>query len=629
MTYSNRLFFICVFISNLVCYSQNNTKPTSNPNYWQQQADYTMDIDMDVKTYQYKGTQTLVYTNNSPDILTKVFYHLYPNAFQPGSEMDARLQSIKDPDRRMVTNVGTKEDPIYQSRISQLKPNEIGYIKVNSLNQDGETVTYKTIGTILEVNLAKPIQPGEKTTFNMVFNAQVPVQIRRSGRNNKEGVALSMAQWYPKLAEYDDEGWHADPYIAREFYGVWGNFDVKITIDKHYMIGGTGYLQNPNEIGFGYETGKVTKPKGNTLTWHFIAPNVHDFTWAADPNFVHDTQQVPNGPLMHFIYKNDTPETAEGFKKLQPFAVKLMQYYSEHVGKYPYKQYSIIQGGDGGMEYAMCTLITGNRKFGSLVGTTAHEIAHTWFQFLLANNELKHEWMDEGFADYISDYALNVVMNKNEENPIAGAYKSYFKLVASGLEQPQTTHADRYNYNFAYSAYNKGAVFVSQLGYIIGEDNLNQTLKTYFNEWSFKHPKPEDFIKIAENVSGLQLDWYLTDWTKTTNTIDYSIKTVTENNNTTQITLERIGNMPMPLDIEVEYTDGSKQQFYIPLRMLFGSKPTPNTTIVLSDWAWAYPTHQFTINKPKSEIKSITIDPKELMADINRENNTLNVKDQI
>ena len=176
-----------------------------------------------------------MYTNNSPDVLNRVYYHLYFNAFQPGSEMDVRSRNIPDPDSR----VG--------DRISKLKPNEIGYIKVTSLKQNGVTIKHETVGTVLEVDLAKPIQPGEQVTFDMVFNAQVPVQIRRSGRNNKEGVALSMTQWYPKLAEYDFEGWHADPYIGREFHGVWGNFDVKLTIDKNYVVGGTGYLQNETE----------------------------------------------------------------------------------------------------------------------------------------------------------------------------------------------------------------------------------------------------------------------------------------------------------------------------------------------------------------------------------------------
>ena len=280
--------------------------------YWQQHVDYAMEVDMDVETYSFGGTQLLKYTNNSPDTLSQVYYHMYFNAFQPGSEMDQRLQSVADPDERM--------SPAGQSRISLLKEDEIGFLRATSLKQNGKDLSFALEGTVLEVDLAEPIVPGSTTEFNMVFEGQVPLQIRRSGRNNKEGVALSMSQWYPKMAAYDFEGWHADPYIAREFHGVWGNFDVKLTIDKDYTVGGSGYLQNPNEIGHGYqeEGVELKKVRGKTLTWHFYAPMVHDFMWAADPEYIHDTLKMENGPTLHFFYKDKAELN-------QARALKLMQ----------------------------------------------------------------------------------------------------------------------------------------------------------------------------------------------------------------------------------------------------------------------------------------------------------------
>lgn len=598
------------FLVGVFCVTAQN-----NTSYWQQQVDYTMNVDMNVENFQYEGTQELIYSNNSPDTLYQVFYHLYFNAFQPGSEMDIRSRNLPDPDPR----VG--------NRISKLTPEEIGYLKVSSLTQNGKPLTYKTAGTVLEVSLDKPIAPGEKVTFSMKFNGQVPVQIRRSGRNNKEGVALSMTQWYPKMAEYDFEGWHADPYIAREFHGVWGDFDVTITIDKDYILGGTGYLQNPQEIGHGYEEpGTKVSRKGKKLSWHFKAPNVHDFAWVADPEYLHDTVKVPNGPTLHFLYKNKK-EIIENWKDLQPKTVELMKYFSEKIGKYPYDQYSVLQGGDGGMEYAMSTLITGERNFGSLVGVTAHEMAHSWFQHILATNEAKHEWMDEGFTSYISTLAMNDVMKQNNPNSLRGMYQGYYQLATSGIEQPQTTQADHYSHNAAYgaSAYTKGAVFLSQLGYIIGEDNLAKTIKRYFDEWKFKHPTPNDFKRVAEKVSGIQLDWYLTDWTQTTNTIDYGIKDVVEDNNTTKVTLERIGLMPMPIDLYVEYKDSTIESFYIPLRVMRNEKENPIPSMkrtILPDWPWTNPTYSLDLSKPKSEIKSIGIDITKTMADVNPKNNS-------
>ena len=612
--------FLLLLISCTTLQSQVETKPVhpSTPtSYWQQQVDYTMNIHMDVNTYRYTGKQELIYTNNSPDILHKVFYHLYFNAFQPGSEMDARLQTVPDPDRRMVVNEGTKSHPIYKSRISTLKDDEIGYIKVGRLLQDGVPVNYTIQGTILEVTLKKPIQPGEKATFTMDFTAQIPVQIRRSGRNNKGGVALSMTQWYPKMAEYDFEGWHADPYIAREFYGVWGDFDVTIHIDKKYMLGGTGYLQNPQEVGFGYEdnTKALQLPKTELYTWHFKAPNVHDFTWVADKDFVHDIKTLDNGTHIHFLFKKEA-KNKKTWRKMEPIALQTMEFYNKLIGKYPYDQYSIIQGGDGGMEYGMCTLITGNRSFESLTGTMMHEMGHAWFQFALATNESEHPWMDEGFTSFIEVLASDKIMKNKGDFIFENPYKYYTYMVHTGAEEPLTTHSDRYATNMSYgiNAYDKGSVFLAQLGYIIGWSNLEKTLKEYYKKWSGKHPSPQDFIHVAEQVSGLSLGWYLNEFIETTHYVDYAVKQVSGQ----QITLERIGQMPMPVDVTVTYKDGSKENYYIPLNLMLGEKPTQST--ILPDWDWGHLTYAFTASKP---VSTVTIDTSFLMADVNRENNTL------
>jgi hypothetical protein len=606
----NKLLTLILSITTILVSAQNNVS------YWQQHVAYKMDVDVDAESFQYTGTQKLIYTNNSPDVLSKVFYHLYYNAFQPNSEMDARLQAIADPDRRMVNNIGTKENPIYESRIAKLKPNEIGYLKVISLQQNGNDLKYTTEGTILEVTLNTPIQPGEKVIFDMTFEGQLPVHIRRAGRNNEDGVALSMAQWYPKMAEYDFEGWQTHTYIAREFQGVWGNFDVTLHIDKNYTVGGTGDLQNPQEIGHGYEdkTQKVNIKKGKKLAWHFIANNVHDFTWAADPNYTHDVLKMDNGISLHFLYKNDK-KYAEAWKEIQPHTEKAMNYYNENIGAYPWKQYSVIQGGDGGMEYAMCTLVAGGETFNSIAGTVFHELAHTWFQQILANNESKHSWMDEGFTSYISSIASNKILRGGDENPSAKSYGGYFNSVKNGIQESLTTHADRFNTNAAFGigSYTKGSMFLTQLNYIIGDENVKNTIKKYFEYFKFKHPTPNDIMRTAEKVSGIQLGWFLNEWIETTHTIDYAIAKVKDNT----ITLVRIGQIPMPIDLTVTYIDGTSENFNIPLRMMRGEKPT--TAIILKDWTWAHPTYTFSTSK---EIKAVEIDPSQLMADIDRENNT-------
>jgi len=592
----------------LASYAQNG--------YWQQHIEYTMDITMNVVDNQFQGKQKVKYTNNSPDTLNRVYFHLYFNAFQPGSMMDARSRSIEDPDRRV------------SQRIKNLKEDQIGYQKISSLMQDGKELKYETSGTILEVELSEAILPGQSTVFDMVYDAQVPIQIRRSGRDNREGIRYSMTQWYPKMVEYDIEGWHPNPYIGREFHGVWGSFDVTIHIDQTYMIGATGYLQNASEIGMGYvgaadqaeEAEQVQVDKLNS--WHFVAPMVHDFAWVADPDFTHTTTELENGTVLHFLFQKDSNTT--NWDSLPKYAKKTFEIMNENFGLYPYKQYTVAQGGDGGMEYPMITLITGERSMKSLVGVTVHEALHSWYQHLLGTNEAQYAWMDEGFTTYASEYVMSQLFEKY--TPYKGSYASYYRLVASGKQEPLTTHADHFHTNRAYgvAAYSMGSIFLHQLSYVIGQDHLMHGMRRYFNEWNQKHPTPNDFIRIMEKVSDMELGWYLEQWVETTNTIDYGISYVGENDKQTTIRLERIGRMPMPLDIEVRLKDGKSKYYNIPLRIMRGAKEAEkgmDDYTVVEDWPWTFPQYELNIDVDMDDIESIEIDPSRRMADIDRSNN--------
>ena len=580
--------------------------------YWQQEIDYKIEVNFDNINNQYKGFQKIKYTNNSPETLRKVFFHLYFNAFKPGSEMAIRQDNSADKNTR------------FKIDIDSLDPKQQGFLKVYNLSQNGKLLKTINSETILEVELYEPLLPSETTEFSMEFMGQVPDLVRRAGKNSRDGIEYSMAQWYPKMCEYDSEGWNADPYTGREFHGVWGNFDVKIRIDKEYTVAASGYLQNSNDIGKGYSKRKKAKSKKGKVEWHFIAPNVHDFTWSADKNYIHDTYSGPNDVTLHFFYKND-PKIIDNWKKLQPYTAKMMNYFNSKVGRYPYKQYTVAQGGDGGMEYAMMTLITGGRSFNSLFGVTCHELAHSWFQHVLATNETKHEWMDEGFTTFISTLAENEILEENKEFPMERSYNDYYRLALSGTEMPQSTNANRYEYNYAYenTAYDKGAVFLSQLGYIVGEDMLFKTLQEYFNEWKFKHPRPNDFRRIAERVSGIQLQWYLTDWTQTTNVIDYKVDKVDGDSGKTNVVLYRKGLMPMPLELLIKYNDGQYDIIYIPISLMRGEKNNPYNVDweVKPDWFWANPYYSFDLERSVNDIEAIIIDPSNLMADVDKTNN--------
>ena len=577
--------------------------------YWQQHVDYEMNIDVDVSDFTYDGDQSIVYTNNSNDTINKVYYHLFFNAFKPNSQMDVRSRTIRDPDRR----VG--------SRIVALEEKDYGDISVSTLKQDGKDVYFEVNETVLLARLNKPLLPGKKTKLEMVFTAQIPLQIRRSGKLNKEGVDMTMTQWFPKLAEFDSEGWHPNPYIGREFHGVWGSYSVNITIDKNYVVGGTGYLLNANEIGHGYSEKAPKEKEEATNTWKFYAPDVHDFAWAADTDYIHDIKKSESGVDLHFFYKPTV--NVDDWKKLQDDSVKLMKYFEESIGPYPWKQYSIIQGGDGGMEYAMCTMITGERPYPSLLGVTAHEMAHAWFQHLLATNEAKHAWMDEGFTEYVTSLSENYVNDVDPEFPHKSSYDRYYLLASSGFEQAQTIHSDRYDYNFAYgaSAYSKGSVFLSQLGYIIGKENLDKTLKRYYEEFKFKHPTPNDFKRVAEKVSDLELEWYLNEWTRTPHKIDYGID-ISSLESERVITLKRKARIPMPIEVVVSFEDGSSDLYYIPNDLLHGYKSFNKEVYLMEPWNWVSTEYEFVVEGNKKIIK-IEIDPSKRIADVNQLDNSV------
>ncbi|MBV6439267.1 MAG: M1 family peptidase [Haliscomenobacteraceae bacterium CHB4] len=600
----------------------------AQPERWQQRADYEMNIDVDAGKNQYRGTQRITYTNNSPDTLGKVFYHLYFNAFQPGSMMDVRSRTIADADPRVA------------DRISKLKPEEYGWIRVNSLKHNGKAVKFETNETILEVTLNEPVLPGSTAAFEMEWDAQVPVQIRRSGRDSREGVRFSMTQWYPKLCEYDYQGWHSNPYIAREFYGVWGDFDVKISIDKNYLVAAGGYLQNPQEVGYGYEAPgqTVNRPAGDKLTWHFKTPNVHDFAWAADPDYKHTKINAADGTVMHFVWQKDQ-KYEDAWQKLPAIMDRARTIMNKHFGKYPHREYYFIQGGDGGMEYPLATLVTGNRGLSSLVGVSVHEQMHSWYQMVLGTNESLYAWMDEGFTSYASTIVENELAREGllpdqnaEEYPFLGTYGAYAQLATSGQEEPLTTHADHFNTNYAYglAAYVKGAVFLHQMEYIIGKQAFEKGLLRYYDTWKFKHPNANDCIRVFEKQSGLELDWYREGWVNTINTIDYAIDTViAEGRRNTRVLIGRKGRMAMPLDILVTYDNGDKELFYAPLESMRGEKPAENAMkrTVLPDHRWVDPSFEFVIPEGVKHIARVELDPSRRMADVEPENNVWEKKE--
>lgn len=614
--------------------------------YWQQRADVNMVIDFNAENHQFSGEQTLTYKNNSPDTLRQVFYHLYFNAFQPNTMMDVRSRTLPDPDPRIG------------SRLSRLSADEIGYHKIRSLTQDGRKVDFKVEETILQAMLPQPIMPGQTSTFQMEFDSQVPIQIRRSGRTNAEGIDYSMAQWYPKISAYDQDGWHPNPYIQREFYGEFGDFDVTIKIDPEFIVAATGVPQEtqaevaPQSSGSGspgsYSGNRPwelagakedEEPSANPVslsgkkTWRFTASNVPDFVWAADKEYKHTKRIAADGTELHFYFV-ETSENENAWRQLPPIMDRALQLANQHFGKYPYPRYSFIQGGDGGMEYPMATLITGNRPITSLAGVSVHEILHSWYQCVLGTDEAQYAWMDEGFATYAENFINNELAKEGllpgrepVDHIMLGDYQRYAQFALSGVEEPMTTHSDHYRTNTGYGvgSYTKGGIFLYQLEYIMGKDDFAKGMLRYYNNWKFKHPTPRIFLREMEKASGLVLDWYLEYFLGTTKYIDYSFgEVVPTGTGETRVLLRREGDMPMPIDLVVRKTDGSTIGYYIPLGLMRGEKKPDfpaDEWFVFDDWAWTHPAFSIRLPYDINEIESIEIDPSGRMADVRPDNN--------
>ncbi|MCE2656141.1 MAG: M1 family metallopeptidase [Sediminibacterium sp.] len=607
---------------------------------WQQRIDYKINATLDVATNIVKGTEDIVYTNNSTDTLRKVYFHLYWNAFQPNSSMDVRSRELgKNTMTSRRGDVIKDWDARVTDRIQKLTPAEIGYQRVSQILIGGKQQKLIEHETILEVQLTNPIAPKTSAKLSLVFEAQVPKQIRRSGRDNAEGVRFSMSQWYPKMVEYDYQGWSTNPYIAREFYGVWGNFDVSLQLAKNYTVAATGVLQNPNA---------VANAQG-LKTWNFKGNNIHDFVWAADDQFKHLSKEVRKGLTIHVYYKEKDAKSDSAWANILYAAEKVLPYIEKNFGAYPYPQYSFIQGGDGGMEYAMATLIKGPS-----LGTVFHEWMHNWYQQVLGSNESLFAWIDEGFATFaeskvsrwydanaaaqspfISERAKAQVLASVEKAKLdlpltqAGSYAGYMALAKSGLEEPASTHADHFNTNYAYSnaAYSKGATLLGLLGYVIGDSVRDAVLLNYYNTWKFKHPNANDFFRIAEKTSGIQLQWLKEYWVNSTKTIDYGLNDIQAGNNTAIISIQRLGKLPMPIEVLITYKDGTSELHYLPLDLMLGAKGAESSVnrVVHKSWQWVAPTYTFETSKPLSALKSIEIDPSYRMPDLNRSNNKLEI----
>jgi Peptidase family M1 domain len=582
---------------------------------------HTMNVSMNDDDFTFKGTSRVEFTNNTPDTLRQIFFHAHFNAFQPNSLTAKRVAAI-GPNR------------LKPETFANLKPNEIGKLEILPGTANGAAFTTQRVGTIVRLDLAKPLLPQERIALEFAFEGQVPVQIRRSGRNNAQGVRYSMAQWFPKLCQYDAHGWQNNQFVLREFYGVWGKYDVKITLPAKYVVGASGDLQNPQECGFGYVSkGDTTvlpkvdaeKPQGVKM-WHFVAFPVHDFAWVADADYIHRVVKMPAsspispGMTFHILSK---PKFDAVWKNATDWLPRVFRFVGEKYLPYPYQQFTCAQAGDGGMEYPNLVMIRSS-DFVETLGTIAHEATHQWFYGMAANNETKHAWMDEGITDYLTDRIMAEEFATDEqvkttwlENALIPRRKdalesnrAFLRVHALGYDEPLSIPHDRFNEDAtAVMVYRKGSAWLRQFEYSFGKDKVDELLRKYQTVWRFRHPYPPDFEKLASEVFGQRMDEVFDTALRGTELPDYTLQSLRSEpiingnfRNTVQLTKRERAHVPLRLfatDIR-----GETRALSIPSDML--NAPNGDTTR-LAPWFWAAPDYTAEFLTPH-EIMHVHLD---------------------
>ena len=625
------------------------------PKYWQNRADYQLTAKLNDQNNEISGSATVTYTNNSPDALGFVWMQLDQNLFKADSRGNA-----------LIPMGGSRNGAGNQKFDGGYTIKSVSVLNTLQGKTIQTEVKYQITDTRMQVFLPKSLQAaGGQVKLKVEYSFVSPLygSDRMGVEQTKNGKIFTMAQWYPRMCVYDDvRGWNVDPYLgASEFYLEYGDFDVSLTVPTSHIVVASGELTNPQDVytaeqqkrwaeaaasektviirGEADLTNPASRPAGKTeLTWKYKIKNSRDFAFASSPAFIIDAAKINVASGKKTLAISAYPVESVGtdaWSRSTEYTKASIEHYSKQWFEFPYPAATNVAGNEGGMEYPGIVFCNWKDKTAGLWGVTDHEFGHTWFPMIVGSNERMFGWMDEGFTSFIEDLGMNELAEKKSENPFEGSYKSYINMANSGKEQPQGTHADRFDENRVYSitSYSKGEVFLAQLQYLIGKENLYKTLKRYYSEFKFKHPTPNDIKRTAERVSGAELDWYLTDWTLTTNTIDYGIKSVNEEGDATMINLERIGRMPMPIDLEVEYVGGNKETFYVPLRMMSFVKDNPSRSdgtamkrTILNDWTWGNPNYQFKIPTNKANIKKITIDPSGFMADVKKDNNVYELK---
>ncbi len=578
--------------------------------YWQQKVDYQIRAVLDPAAGRIHGEENIRYTNNSPHALPYLWMHIEQNMCAPGSVTN----TLDQPPLEFL-------DSVFDFSCKDFK----GGITIERIRNGSATLPHTIHDTTMRVDLPSAIAPGESYDFVIAWHFDVPDY--GGGRMGRDGELFEIAQWYPRLAVYDDvRGWNHEPYIgAGEFYLEYGDFDVDLTLPARFIVAATGTLENPAEVLTTRQLARLeaaktsdrpvaiitadeagdavrTRPRSEgDMTWHFSATNVRDFAFAAGPAFRWDAVYW-DGIRIETLYRNGASNWEEAIR----MARHSIQYFSEQWHHYPYSHATTVEGPIEGMEYPMLTFVPASPKREDLQWVLSHEFGHEWFPMLVGSNERLYPWMDEGFNTFIDlegaarYFAGTPYGNSIEWNPLA----LYPDHARPGREEPLILRPVE-QHDLFWTAYQKPALMLQLLRHeVLGTERFDAAFRSYIDAWANKHPTPADFFRMMRDGSGMELDWFWRGWIYSTARLDQAVSDVKQEGGETHIALENRGTMVMPLELELTFASGESETVKLPVEM----------------WNLG-PLFVYHVAGGRT-VHAVEIDPRHRYPDVDRSNNT-------
>jgi len=578
--------------------------------YWQQRVDYRISATLDTARRELRGRETIHYANNSPDALSYLWMFLDQNICAANSVTEQL-------DQPPLVFLGSSFD-------FSCKGFEGGVV-LERVNIGSRVLRPTIYGTTMRIDLPRPLASGSALDIDLTW--RFPVPDYGAGRMGRDGSLYEIAQWYPRMAVYDDvRGWNHEPYIgAGEFYLEYGSFDVSLTVPASYIVAATGRLRNPEVVLTPAQRSRLeiarrsvvpvavitaseaghpehTRPSGRgQLTWRFTADSVRDFAFAAAPNFRWDASGS-QGVMVHTLYRPTAPEWEEANRMVR----EALRYYSEQWYPYPYPHITSVEGPVEGMEYPMLTFDPRAPSREERHWVLAHELGHQWMPMMVGSNERLYPWMDEGFNTFIDLAAAGRYFagtgygDSIETNPL----HLYRDHAVPGEQQLITRPVEVKD--LFWSGYQKPALMLQILRYeVLGKDRFDHAFRQYLRAWAYKHPTPADFFRIMRDASGVDLDWFWRDWIYTTARLDQAVDSVGASAGGEKIFLANRGTMTLPLEMDVAYSDGTAERIRLPVEM----------------WNLG-PRFAYRVREGKS-VRRVLVDPRRALPDIDRKNNEL------